>query len=146
MIPWTAFDGGVLDFMSRVSAHIKNCSARVLSLLEMTPLSTPEGVERLPVSGNSSNFRVACKRQYISEMLHTHITVFSLKKIWLVSIRGPKEKKKWLWVLFNSPGSSHNGALLESPQPTIVTTKDSLIPRNVFWSKHNWNMMKMWLS
>lgn len=35
----------------------------------------PEGVERAPATGKTSNFGVACKRQYILDTLHAYVMV-----------------------------------------------------------------------
>lgn len=42
--------------MGHVPTHMNIVTYSVLGLLEMTPLNTPEGVERVPIMVDNSNF------------------------------------------------------------------------------------------
>lgn len=69
----------------------------------------PEGVEKVPVTVDSSNFRVACKRQYLVKLLHTHVMDFPLRGLdWYLS--GGKTWK-WLEALLHSLGRSQDNTL-----------------------------------
>lgn len=65
-----------MDFMSHVPTDINIVPAQCSGPFRNDTSQHPEGIERVPVTVDSSNFRVACKRQYLLELLHTHVMVF----------------------------------------------------------------------
>lgn len=62
------------------------CYLQCSELFRNDTLQHPEGVEGVPVTLDSSNFRVVCKRLYLVKLLHTHVKDFPSRRFdWYLS-------------------------------------------------------------
>lgn len=128
---WDAFDRGVLDFMSRLS----NCSASAPSLIEMTPPCSLKVLKGRQLQGIAAILQLrardnTCKRRCTPMPWYSPPKDNAIGVYWRVFLQQP-----WQEWSIREPSAHHcyNQRRLNTPE-------------NVFWSKHNWTMMKTWLS
>lgn len=85
----------------------------------------PQGVEGAPVTGDSSNFRVACKRHYLVELLHTHVMDFPSRRFhWYLS--GGKHKKMTKSIVWCSWQESGWCVLLQDSHKLVLQPEETL--------------------